>query len=392
MSSLLMLSTCDIVVLLGDGHGSFSNRSTYSTGADSDPVSVAFGDFNNDGILDVVVANHNTNTIGVFLGFSYINGIRESICSTGSAPHPRAIALADFNKDTQLDMVMTNYGLNNVEVLLQDTNKTFSMQMMFSTGALSLPTSVAVGDLNSDNQLDITVANSGSGNIGVLYGYGNGSFTNQTTFSTELNFIPQSVAVGDFNNDKKLDIVVADSGTNSVMTLLRYDPGAFGNKTMYSTGTDSNPMWVAVGDLNNDGCLDFVVANGDSDNVGVFLGLGNGTFSSQTTYSTGSGSFPRCIAVADLNKDSQLDIIVCNFLHDSIGIFLGFGNGTFSDQTTYSTGDNSGPWAIAIGDLNKDDWLDIVVANYYGFNIGIFLTNDNGTFSSVQSIIQLVIF
>ena len=118
------------------------------------------------------------------------------------------------------------------------------------------------------------------------------------------------MSVGDFNNDKRLDIVVADSGTESVLTLLRYDPGAFRNQTVYLTGTDSQPMSVAVGDLNNDGQLDFVVANGGSDNVGVFLGLGNGTFSSQTTYSTGSGSYPWDIAVADFNKDSYLDIVV----------------------------------------------------------------------------------
>jgi hypothetical protein len=375
----------NVVVLLGDGHGSFSNKISYSTGSDSGSISVAFGDFNNDSILDIVVANYNTNTIGVLLGFSYIYGVRESICATGSFSHLRAVALADFNKDTQLDIVMANYGLDNVEVLLRDINKTFSMQIIFSTGALSLPTSVAVGDFNNDSELDISVANSGTENIGVLYGYGNGSFTNQTTFSTGLDSIPLSVAVGDFNNDKRLDIVVADSGTGSVLTLLRYDIGALGNQTVYLTGTDSQPMSVAVGDLNNDGWLDFVVANGDSDNVGVFLGLGNGTFSNQRTYSTGSNSYPDCIAVADLNKDSHLDIIVCNYLKTAIGIFLGFGDGTFLDQTTYPTGSNSSPWSITIGDLNNDSRLDIVVANYLSDNISIFLGYDNGTFSSVTT-------
>jgi predicted nucleotidyltransferase len=373
----------NVVVLLGDGNGSFSNKTSYSTGNYSFPSSVAFGDFNNDSILDIVVANHITNTIGVFLGFTYINGVREDICSTGSSSHPRAVALADFNKDTQLDIVMANYELDNVEVLLQDTNKTFSMQIMFPTGALSLPTSVAVGDFNNDSELDIAVANSGTENIGLLFGYGNGTFMNQTTFSTGLDSIPQSLAVGDFNNDKRLDIVVADSGTESVLTLLRYDIGALGNQTMYPTGTNSFPVSVTLGDLNNDGWLDFVVANYGSDNVGVFLGLGNGTFSSQTTYSTGSNSYPYCIAVADFNKDSHLDIIVCNYLKATIGIFLGFGNGTFSVQTTYPTGIDSGPIAVAIGDFNNDSQLDIVVANYRSDNIGIFLGYDNGTFSNV---------
>jgi hypothetical protein len=255
------------------------------------------------------------------------------------------------------------------------------MQMMFSTGALSLPTSVAIGDFNNDTELDITVANSGTENVGVLYGYGNGSFASPSTYSTGSGSIPQSVSVGDFNNDKRLDIAVADSGTDSVLALLRYDPGAFGNQTVYLTGTYSQPMSVAVGDFNNDSQLDFVVVNGGSDNIGVFRGLGNGTFSSQTTYSTGSGSYPFCTAVADFNKDSHLDIVVCNYWGSTIGIFLGFGNGTFSSQTTYSTGNNSGPISIAVGDFNNDSRLDIVVANHLNYNIGIFLGYGNGTFS-----------
>ena len=67
----------NVVVLLGDGDGSFSNIRSYSTGSYSCLTSVAFGDFNNDSILDIVVANYNTNMIDVFLGFTYINGVRE---------------------------------------------------------------------------------------------------------------------------------------------------------------------------------------------------------------------------------------------------------------------------------------------------------------------------
>jgi hypothetical protein len=372
----------NVAVLLGYGDGSFSNERSYSTGSYSSLPSIAFGDFNNDSILDIVVANNSTNMIDVFLGFTYIDGFLEGTCSTGSSSHPRGVTLGNFNKDAQLDIFMANYGLDNVEILLGDTNTTYSMQMMFPTGTLSLPTSIAVGDFNNDSELDIAVANSASENVGVLYGYGNGSYASPEMCSTGSGSIPQSMSVGDFNNDKRLDIVVADSGTDSVLTLLRYDTGAFGNQTVYLTGTDSQPMTVAVGDFNNDSQLDFVVANGGNDNIGVFLGLGNGTFSSQTTYSTGSGSYPWDIAVADFNKDSHLDIVVCNHWGSTIGIFLGFGNGTFSSQTTHSTGNNSEPISIAVGDFNNDSRLDIVVANSGDYNIGIFLGYGNGTFSS----------
>ena len=87
--------------------------------------------------------------------------------------------------------------------------------------------------------------------------------------------------------------------------------------------------------------MDFAVTNKGTDNVGVFLALGNGTFSSQVTYSTGDGSSPWGIAVGDLNNDSRLDIVVTNFWTNSISVFLGFGDGTFMNQTTYSTGTDS---------------------------------------------------
>ena len=378
-------ATGKVVILHGDGHGHFFDVRYYSTGSDSSPKSVTFGDFNNDNILDIVVANFNVGTIGVFLSFTYISGVREGTYSTGSFSHPRAVTLADFNKDEKLDIAMTNYGLGNVGVLLNDANKAFGVQIMLSTGDLSLPASIAAGDLNSDSELDLVVANSGSENLGILYGQGNGSFSSQTTFSTGLRSIPISVMIADINDDKKLDIVVADCATDSILTLLKYDIGALEKHGMHSTGTNSFPVSVAVGDLNNDGWLDFVVANYGSHHVGVFLGLGHGFFSNQTTYPTGSGSFPRSIALADFNNDTYLDMIVCNFWGNTIGIFLSFGNGTFSDGVTYSTGENSHPQSIAIGDLNDDNYLDIVVANNNDNNIGVFLGYNNGIFSTLRT-------
>ncbi|CAF4398460.1 unnamed protein product, partial [Rotaria socialis] len=107
---------------------------------------------------------------------------------------------------------------DNVDLLVTYSNVSFENQMTFSTG--SLPQPVAVGDFNNDIRLDIVVANYGGADVSVLLGYGNGSFQNQMTFSTGLK--PYSVAVGDFNNDTRLDIVVANYYDNSVSVLLGY--------------------------------------------------------------------------------------------------------------------------------------------------------------------------
>ena len=112
--------------------------------------------------------------------------------------------------------------------------------------------------------------------------------------------------------------------------------------------------------------------NYDTSNIGIFLGYGDGTFSSQASYSTGSNSQPYAVIVDDFNKDGRLDIAVANYGTNNVGIFIGYGNGTFSKQTTYSTGSSSGPSALTSGDLNKDGWPDIAVVNYRTNNVGIF--------------------
>ncbi|CAF4810248.1 unnamed protein product, partial [Rotaria socialis] len=120
--------------------------------------------------------------------------------------------------------------------------------MTFSTGYR--PKSVAVGDFNKDTRLDIVVENSNDNNVSVLLGYGNGSFQNQMTFSTGL--WPQSVAVGDFNNDTRLDIVVVNSDDSSVSVLLGFIIIGFINRIALTAGHGSRPRSVALADFNCD--------------------------------------------------------------------------------------------------------------------------------------------
>ncbi|CAF3887437.1 unnamed protein product, partial [Rotaria sordida] len=139
---------------------------------------------------------------------------------------------------------------------------------------------------------------------------------------------------------------------------------------IYDTGISSSPYAVVVGDFNSDSRLDIIVANYGTNNVGVFLGYGNGTFANQQTYSTGDSSRPTALTIGDFNNDSRLDIAVANYRANNVGIFLGYGNGIFANQMTYSTGVSSGPIALVIGDINNDSRLDIAVANYGTNNIG----------------------
>jgi hypothetical protein len=119
---------------------------------------------------------------------------------------------------------------------------------------------------------------------------------------------------------------------------------------------------VSVVDVNNDGKPDIIVATIDQNSVNVFLNSGNGTFFPRTNYSTGNGSNPRSLSVVDINSDSKPDIIVANYYGDNISIFLNYGNGTFISQNIYSTGNGSNPSSLSVVDINGDNKPDIIVA------------------------------
>jgi hypothetical protein len=371
-----------MAILLGNDDGTFQAQRTFSTGNGSHPVWAVIGDFNNDTRPDIAVANYGSNTVGVFLGNGDGTFAAQKTFSTGVGSYPISVAVGDFNQDTRLDIAVANYGSNTVGIFLGNGDGSFRAQLVFSTSALSSPHAVAIGDFNNDTLLDITVANNNGNNVGVLLGNGDGTFKTQTTYSTGTVSTPTSVAVGDFNQDARLDIAVAILGSSTVGVLLGYGNGTFAAPKTFSTGTNAGTYVIALGDFNNDTRLDITVANTGGSNVGVFLGNGDGTFAAQTAYATGTGSNPNAVAVYDFNKDARLDITVANYLGNNVGVFLGNGDGTFATLLTFSVGTISGPYSIAVADFNNDTRLDITVANHNGNNVGVLLGNGDGTFQA----------
>ena len=233
--------------------------------------------------------------------------------------------------------------------------------------------SIAVGDFNNDHRLDIIVTSTFTDHVGVFLGYASESFLFAPPTSTGSLSQPSSIAVGDFDHDTRLDIVVANNGADNVMVLFGSGYGTFVNQITYSTGHDSKPCWVAVGDFNNDSRLDIVVANSGANNVGIFLSNGSGTFSTQMIYSTGVDSQPYSVAVLDLDNDTRLDVAVANYGSDSVIVLFGDGNGSFSKQLIFDTGFDSHPFSLAVGDVNNDNLSDIIGTNDGYGNIDIIL-------------------
>jgi hypothetical protein len=216
---------------------------------------------------------------------------------------PISVAVGDFNGDGTLDLAAASYGDDQgngagVNVLLGNGDGTFQPALTFAAGIY--PTAVVVGDFNGDGTLDLAVADTGDSSghgagVNVLLGNGDGSFQAARNFAAGSS--PRSVAVGDFNGDGTIDLAVANyisSGTVSV--LLGNGDGTFQTAVSYPAG--GLTISVAVGDFNGDGNQDLAVANADSNDVSVLLGNGDGTFQPAQSYN--AGPYPSSVAVGDL--------------------------------------------------------------------------------------------
>lgn len=252
-------------------------------------------------------------------------------------------------------------------------NATFNAAPPAITGGNSI--SVAVGDFNGDRKQDLAIANQYTDFISVLVGDGAGNFTPISSAAGGID--PISLALGDFNGDGKLDMAFADQFEANISVLL--GDGA-GNFTLTSSpGTGANPRSVAAGDFNGDGKLDLAVASEGNSSVSVLLGDGTGNFTQASSIAT-AGS-PLGLAVGDFNRDGKLDVAAVNFF-GGVSVLVGDGAGNLTLASSPAAGTN--PVAVAAGDFNGDGKLDLAVINLYG-PASVLLGDGAGGFTLVSS-------
>ena len=254
---------------------------------------------------------------------------------------------------------------------------TSSFGSVVSNTVGTTPQSVAVGDFNGDGKQDLIVANSGSDSVTRYTGTGAGTFSASVNYS--VGTWPMVVAVGDFNNDGKDDAVTANYTTNNVSVLIGSGSGAFAAAVNYAVGTA--PYAVGVGDFNGDGKLDIAAANGNSANISVLLGTGTGTFGAATNFTT--GTTPNSITVGDFNGDGKQDIAVANRGSNTVSIFIGNGAGSFAAKVDFTVG--SSPYTTSLGDFNGDGKQDIVTANGGTTTVSVLIGNGAGSFAAATN-------
>lgn len=410
-----------LTVLLGNGDGSFQTPTFYPGG--ELPLSLAVGDYNHDGITDVVTSG---GSITVFLGNGDGTFPNPSIFSTNPPVQSgQAVASADLNRDGKPDVVILNQCVSGsgcaageINVLLNSGNGVLGAPAFYSSGAV-FETALAIGDLNGDGFPDIVIASSDVSNgnslpngdcsagglVSVLLGNGDGTFQTTVLYASGgygvcSTINAQTVALGDFNGDGKPDIAVANQcgsdffncSSGNVSILLGNGDGTFQPPQSYDSGF--NTQSIVAADFNGDGKLDLVATNTcfsatdcSQGGLSVLLGNGDGSFMPAVSYPTGGGPFPNAqsIVSADFNGDGKLDVIVTNrcfpnsdCTQGSVSVLLGNGDGTFQSPSFYQTG---GPNAssIVVSDFNGDGKLDLAIGN--AADTGILLGNGDGTFA-----------
>jgi hypothetical protein len=358
-------------------------EANYSVG--KGPVSVAIEDLNKDGYLDIVTANYKSNSVSVLFGNSIgtFSPAPHSPYSVGT--HSWSVSIADLNGDSYLDIVIANKGDNSVSVLLGNSAGTFAQapDSPYSVGVE--PRSVAIADLNKDGYLDIVTANYESNSVSILLGCSGVAFSQSKNSPYSVGTNPYSVVIGDLNKDGYLDIVTANYGAHSISALLGNSVGTFSQapNSPYSVGVQ--PHSIAIPDLNKDGYLDIVVVNSGSNSISVLLGNSAGTFSQAPNSPYTTGENPVSVAIADLNKDNNLDIVIANHGAHSVSVLLGNSAGTFFLSSNFPYSAATYPTSVKIADLNKDGNLDIVTANWGVDSVSILFGTIDGPFSQSMS-------
>ncbi len=352
------------------------------------PQAIAAGDFNADGFQDVAVALGEANKLSIRLndgrGGFLSDTIDFDLGTVGTGP--TSLVVGQFDTNPQLDVALTANFASNVTVLLNFDPQTnaFAPPVYIPVG--QEPIDLVAGQFDGNAALDLVVVNKGNGSVSgdetvqVLINDGSGVFTAGPAIPTGGKD-SVSIVAGDFTGDALLDVTVVHASTSSTttpyggVTVLRGD-GA-GGLTLEPGSyyeVGALPIDSVSADFDGDGRADVAVANFSSNSISVLRGQADGTFRVQAAIlGTASGAFD--IAVGDVDNDGDVDIVASNLKDRNISIFRNIGLDLTSGDVRFEPLEN-----VGLGQFALAQRMPLVLVNFDNDTSG---PGDTGTIDIV---------
>lgn len=346
---------------------------TFATKADitvaAGPNMISLADFNKDTKLDIAVSHRNGGG-----GVSLLTGKGDGTFNTATSPatglsNPIGLDAGDFNGDGNADFVTAVNGGNNGLAFNLYTGKgdgTFNAALVTSVTGLTGIHGVRFADVNGDGSTDVLAVANNAGATSLVARL-NDKVANNNGFSGAQPVLQSAganttfITSGDFNKDGSLDVAMSAPGANYVSIRTGDKTGAFAGTTTLTGIT--NVGQVVSGDFNNDGNIDLAAAAQGTNNVYVYMGSANGNFMAATGSPFMVGTNPIGLFVADINVDGFADIVAMNNLTANVTVLIGNGQGGFTGGTANTLATATGGFGVVAGDLTGDGLPDIVTAN-----------------------------
>lgn len=326
--------------------------------------------YGSDSFLDIGLGKKINRAVGTGT-FSALSGATIAVGSQDTT-------VADLNGDGNMDMIAaTNGGYINVKY--GNGDGTFGGVVTITTNGAR---HVAVGDVNGDGKMDII--HSGGTGFNVVLQDSSGGFSAPVSYTGAYGFTDaRDGTLADVNGDGQLDYIVRYGTTTGVEVFLGNGNGSFSSSAGFA-GTNTIGL-PSVGDVNGDGTLDFVLGGnfGSGNGAYIFYGNGNGKFKAPVNLGTSGGV--NLTVLADFNNDGLLDVVQASGA-SGVQVRLGNGDGTFKGiQTTSDIGVNTVQGQLKVIDLNQDGYADVVGLNWSNGNIVSYFGNGDGTFRASTS-------
>ncbi|MBD3290712.1 T9SS type A sorting domain-containing protein [candidate division KSB1 bacterium] len=324
------------------------------------PWSISPGDFDNDGDVDLGVANESSGSISILYNGIFTN---TELIDVGHRPY--SIITGDYDSDGDLDLAVAVKQYYYIKILLNDGEGNFSESSEVILN--SRPVWIIDGDFDNDGDLDLASAIIDSNVISILINDGHANFI--VNENIPIGKQPRSISKSDIDLDGDFDILSANTNDNTLSVFENNGHGRF--RLLRSIKTDTGPRYIGTGDLNYDSFPDLVVANEISNKLAIYLNDKYGGFQKITSVNT--GEIPESVVLFNYDGDDDLDLIFPNQGSNTISIFENKGDVVFEETMVIENIDS--PRSIAASDFDKDGDLDFVVANLYANSITVLFNS-----------------